>query len=141
MVTGKITDTTGKIENDTGKITGKIIEDTGKINQDTGKIELSEDFSGNNAGKIPEITEESEIARYRGQRGPDKKKRNFPAQTLKNLPQFRDKPHEEVRQYILETRGIDIGGSVNWNKTMMWVLIGLAIVVGGIGVWKLWQQR
>ena len=23
---------------------------------------------------------------------------------------------------------------------MMWVLIGLAIVVGGIGVWKLWQQ-
>lgn len=86
MVTGKIENTTGKIENDTGVI----------------------------SGKIPEITEESDIARYRGQRGPDKKKRNFPAQTLKNLPQFRDKPHE-VRQYILETRGVDIGSNFNWK--------------------------
>lgn len=60
---------------------------------------------------------------------------------MKNLPQFRDKPHEEVRQYILETRGMDIGGSANWNKTMMWVLVGFTIVVSGIGIWKLWQQR
>ncbi len=61
--------------------------------------------------------------------------------TMKDLPQFRNKSHEEFRQYILETKGVDIGNNFNWNKTVMWVLIGLAIIVGGIGVWKLWQQR
>ena len=101
----------------TGKITGKIIDVTGKIENDSGKMQFSEDFSG----ETPDTTEESEISRYRGQRGPDKKPRNFPLHTLKNLPQFRNKSHEEVRQYILETKGIDVGGNFNWN--------GFAIVI------------
>lgn len=132
MVIGKIADATGKIENDTGK----IIEVTGKINQDTGKMHFSEDFSG----ETSETVDESETSRYRGQRGPDKKPRDFPLHTLKNLPQFRDKPHEEVRRYIKETKGVDIGGNVNWDRMILWLLIGLAIVAGGIGIWKLYEK-
>ena len=59
---------------------------------------------------------------------------------MKNLPQFRDKSHEEVRQYILETKRVDIGSNFNWNKTIMWILIGLVLVAGGVGIWKLYQQ-
>ena len=57
------------------------------------------------------------------------------------LPQFRNKSHEEVRQYILEKKGVDIGSNFNWNKTIMWIFVAIAIVMGGIGIWKLWQQR
>ncbi|MCH9657478.1 hypothetical protein K0U27_02075 [archaeon] len=138
MITGKTTDTTGKIENDTGKITGKTIDVTGKINQDAGKIQFSDDFSGEVAGKIPEIQEES--PKYRGQRGQDKKPRNFPLHTLKNLPQFRDKSHEEIRRYILETRGVDIGGNFNWNGLAIAIFITIAVVLGGYGLWK-WHNR
>ena len=60
---------------------------------------------------------------------------------MKNLPQFRNKSHDEVREYILQTKGVDIGSNFNWNNTMMWILIGLVMVAGGIGLWKLWQQR
>jgi hypothetical protein len=60
---------------------------------------------------------------------------------MKNLPQFRSKPHEEVRQYILKTKGVDIGSDLNWNNTMVWILIGLVSVAGGIGIVKWWQQR
>ena len=60
---------------------------------------------------------------------------------MKNLPQFRNKSHEEVREYILQTKGVDIGDSINWSKTMIWVLIGFVIVVGGIGIWELWKTR
>ena len=75
------------------------------------------------------------------ERGKDLKPRDFPLHTLKNLPQFRDKPHEEVRQYILEKKGVDIGSNFNWNKTLTWIFIVLVIVIGGIGIWNLWQQR
>lgn len=137
MVTGKTIDTAGKIENDTGKITGKTIDGSGKINQDTGKIKLSEDFSG----EIYETVEETDISRYRGQRGPDKKQRDFPLHTLKNLPQFRNKSHEEVRQYILETKGVDIGGNFNWNGFALAILIIVAVVIGGYGLWKWYDCR
>ena len=60
---------------------------------------------------------------------------------MKNLPQFRNKSHEEVRQYILEKKGIGIGSNFNWNNTIVWILIGLVAVAGGIGIAKWWQQR
>ena len=44
---------------------------------------------------------------------------NYPLYTMKNLPQFRNKPHEEVRQYILKTKGVDIGSDLNWNNTIV----------------------
>jgi len=61
--------------------------------------------------------------------------------TLKNLPQFREKSHQEVREYILETKGVDIGNHFNWNNTIVWILIGLVAVAGGIGIVRWWQQR
>ena len=57
---------------------------------------------------------------------------NFSLQTLKNLPQFRDKSHEELRQYILETKGVDIGGNFNWNGFAIIILIVIAVVIGGM---------
>lgn len=30
---------------------------------------------------------------------------------------------------------------MSWSKTIIGILIGLMVVVGGIGVWKLWQQK
>ena len=50
---------------------------------------------------------------------------------MKNLPQFRNKSHEEVRQYILEKKGVDIGSNFNLASFMLWVFVILAIVVGG----------
>jgi hypothetical protein len=35
----------------------------------------------------------------------DSKPKKFPLQTMKKLPQFRNKSHEEVRRYILQTKG------------------------------------
>jgi len=55
---------------------------------------------------------------------------------MKNLPQFRNKSHEAVRQYILEKKGVNIGSNFNWNDTMVWILIGLVSVAGGIGMAK-----
>ena len=60
---------------------------------------------------------------------------------MKNLPQFRNKSHEEVRQYILEMKGVDIGSNPYWNNTVVWILIGLVAVARGIGIAKWWEQR
>ena len=60
---------------------------------------------------------------------------------MKNFPQFRNKSYEEVRQYILEKKGVDIESNFNSNNTMMWILIGLVSVAGGIEIAKWWQQR
>ncbi|NND87594.1 MAG: hypothetical protein HKM23_09825 [Nitrosopumilus sp.] len=46
---------------------------------------------------------------------------------MKNLPQFRDKSHQEVREYILEKKGVDIGGNFNFASIMMPILIVSAI--------------
>ena len=59
---------------------------------------------------------------------------------MKNLPQFRNKSHQEVRQYILEKKGIDIGSNFNIGKMLLYVLIGLVIVAGGIGIWEMYRQ-
>ena len=59
----------------------------------------------------------------------------------KNLPQFRDKPHEEIKQYILDTKRVDVGSNFNFGKIALWILLGLIIVVGGIGLVRWLQQR
>ena len=56
------------------------------------------------------------------------------------MPQFRDKSHKELRQYILEKKGVDIGSNFNWNGFAIVILIIVAIAVGGYGVWK-WHNR
>ena len=80
------------------------------------------------------------IQRCSKERCKDIKPRNFPLRTMKNLPQFRNKSHEEVRQYMLEKKGVDIGGNFNWNGFAIVMLILIAVLVGGYGVWK-WYNR
>ncbi len=41
----------------------------------------------------------------------------------------------------LEKKGIDIGSNFNWNNTIMWILIGLVVIAGVIGISKWWKQR
>ena len=100
------------------------------INDDTGLI--TED------NKV-EHTESGRRKRSR-ERGKDRKPRNFPLPTIKNLPQFRNKSHEEVRQYILAKRGVDIGSNFNLESIIMPILIVSAIVAGGYGLYWLMKQ-
>ena len=124
---------------------GKINQDAVKISNSTGLIENPTGLIDDNAGKIAETNEVEHTASGRRkrsrERGKDKTQRNFPLQTIKNLPQFRNKSHEEVRQYILETKGVDIGSNFNWNNPIMWILIGLVALACGIGISQWWQQR
>ena len=112
-------------------MTGKMENTPGLINQDAGLITETDDVEDNPNGRRKRSRE----------RGKDTKPRDYPMHTMKNLPQFRNKSHEEVRQYILEKKGIDIGSNFNWNNTIMWILIGLVVVAGGIGIAKWWKQR
>jgi len=133
-MTGKIENTPGMINQETGMIedsTGLIEKNSGWINPDAGLLTETDDVENNPNGRRKRSRE----------RGKDTKPRNYPLHTMKNLPQFRNKPHEEVRQYILEKKGVDIGSNFNWNNTMVWILIGLVAVAGGIGMVKWWQQR
>jgi len=140
-MTGKMENTPGLINQDAGLInenigliessTGMIEENIGLINQDAGLITETDDVEDNPNGRRKRSRE----------RGKDTKPRDYPMHTMKNLPQFRNKSHEEVRQYILEKKGIDIGSNFNWNNTIMWILIGLVVVAGGIGIAKWWKQR
>ena len=59
---------------------------------------------------------------------------------MKNLPQFRNKSHEEVRQYILEKKGVDIGSNFNLGSILMPILIVSAIAAGGYGLYWLIKQ-
>ena len=81
-------------------MTGMIEENAGLINQDTGMIENSTRTIEENAGLISETGTTQDIPKRRKrskERGKDIKPRNFPLHTIKNLPQFRNKSHEEVR--------------------------------------------
>ena len=119
-------------------MTGMIEDAPGLINQDTGLID-------ENTGLTPQTQDTEYTASGRRkrsrERGKDSKPRNFPLHTMKNLPQFRNKSHEEVRQYILETKGVDIGGNFNFGSLMLWVFVAFAIVAGTIGIAKWLQQR
>ena len=131
-MTGMIEDNTGLINQDAGLITddtGLIESSTGLIDDDTGLMTETNDAEYTASGRKKRSRE----------RGKDSKPRNFPLHTMKNLPQCKNKSHEEIRQYILEKKGIDIGSNSNFGSIMLWVLIGLAIVAGGIGIWKIYK--
>ena len=131
---------TGKTEN----TPGLIDQDTGMINDGTGMIENSTGLIEENTGMITETNDVEYTASGRRkrsrERGKDSKPRNYPLHTMKNLPQFKNKSHEEVRQYILEKKGVEIGGNFNLGSLMLWVFVVLAIVAGGYGVYKIIKQ-
>jgi len=59
---------------------------------------------------------------------------------MKNLPQFRNKSHQEFRQHILEKSGIDIESNFNLGSIIMSILIVSAIVAEGYGLYLLIKQ-
>jgi len=127
---------TGKTEN-----TPRLInQDTGMINDNTGLIE-------ENTGLITETNEVERTASGRKkrskERGKDSKPRNFPLHTMKNLPQFRDKSHEEVRQYILAKKGVDIGSNINTLHIAALVFIVLVLITSPLWIEKLanWYNK
>ena len=132
---------TGMIKEDTGMIN----QDTGMINDNTGMIESSTGLIGEDAGLITETDDTKYTVNRRKrrsrERGKDNKPRNFPLHTMKNLPQFRNKSHEEFRQHILKTKAVDIGSNFNFGSLMLWVFLMLAVVAGIIGIAKWLQQR
>jgi len=131
---------TGKIENTPGLIN----QDAGLINDNTGLIESSTGLIEDSAGLITETNDTKCTASGRRkrsrERGKDSKPRNYPLHTMKNLPQFRDKSHEEFRQHILETKGVDIGSNFNFASIMMPILIVSVIAAGGYVLYWLIKQ-
>jgi hypothetical protein len=85
-----------------------IEENTGMIEENTGMIEENTGMIEENTGMITETNDAKYTVNRRRKRSrerdKDSKPRNFPLQTMKNLPQFRNKSHEEFRQHILKTK-------------------------------------
>ena len=134
---------TGKIED----IPGLINQETGMINDNTGLIENSTGLIEENTGLITETNDAEYTASGRRkrsrERGKDSKPRNYPLHTMKNLPQFKNKSHEEVRQYILEKKGVDIGGNINAWHVVIVIFIMLAAVTSPLWIEKLvrWYNK
>ena len=134
---------TGKIEDTPGMIN----QDTGMKNDDAGLIENSTGIIDDNTGMMTETkdTEYSTNGRKKRsrERGKDNKPRNFPLHTMKNLPQFRNKSHEEVRQYILEKKGVDIGSNINGLHIALIVIAALVVITSPLWIEKLvgWYNK
>ena len=77
------------------------------------------------------------------ERGKDSKPRNFPVHTLKNLPQFRNKSHQEFRQHILEKKGVDIDGNVNAVHVTVLLILALIAITSPLWIEKLvdWHNK
>ena len=92
------------IENNTGLIN----QDVEMITDNTGLIEDSTGLIIDHTGLINDIkdTEYTVGGRRKRskERGKDSKPRNFPLHTMKNLPQFRDKPHQKLDSTYLKRR-------------------------------------
>ncbi len=123
-----------------------INSSTGMINDDTGMIENSAQLINDNIRMITETCTEYTASGRRKrskERGEDSKPRNFPLQTSNNLPQFRDKPHQEVREYILEKNGVDIGSNVNAVDVTIIVIVVLMAITSPLWIGKLtdWHNK
>lgn len=69
-------------------------------------------------------------------RDKDSKPRNYTVHTMKNLPQFRNKSHEEVRQYIMDTKGVYIGKNVR----LLWIAVIAVMLLVAITS-SLWIEK
>ena len=129
-------------------MTGMIEENTGMINQDTGMIDNNFGMINDDAGLIEEstgmISETNDVEDTINKRkkrsrecGKDVRPRNFPLHTMKNLPQFRNKSHEEVRQYMLEKKGVDIGSNITALYIALIVIVALVAITSPLWVEKL----
>ena len=135
-MTGKIENTPGMINQETGLInenTGMIEDSTGMIEENTGLITETNDIEHATSGRRKRSRE----------RGKDSKPRNFPLHTLKNLPQFRNKSHQEFRRHILEKKGVDIGGNVNTVHVVVLLILALVAITSPLWIEKLvdWYEK
>ncbi|MCH9658457.1 hypothetical protein K0U27_07155 [archaeon] len=128
-------------------MTGLINQDAGLITENTGLIESSTGMIGEDAGLITK-TDDTKYAvngrrRRSKERGKDSKPRNFPLHTMKNLPQFRNKSHEEFRQHILKTKGVDIGSNISGLQIGIIAVILFVIITSPLWVEKLvnWYDK
>jgi len=134
---------TGMIEENTGMIN----QGTGMINDDTGLIENSTGMIEENTGMITETNDAKYTVNRRRkrskERGKDSKPRNFPLQTMKNLPQFRNKSHEKFRQHILKTKGVDIGNNISGLQIGIIIVILFVIITSPLWIEKLtdWYNK
>jgi len=111
---------------------------------------LTNDTAGlieKNTGLITETNEVDRTASGRRkrskERGKGSKPRNYPLHTMKNLPQFRNKSHEQFRQYILEKKGEDIGSNVNAVHIAIIFIITLVAITSPLWIEKLvnWYNK
>ncbi len=92
-------------------------------NNSTEKIDENSEKITSETEKIPEII------RYRGQRGPDKTRRIFNANSRSNLKQYQNIPIEKPK------------GSDRW----IWIVVGIIVaVIVGILIWRIhdwWKEK
>ena len=117
------------------------------INDNTGMIENSTGMLEENTGMITETNDAKYTVNRRRkrskERGKDSKPRNFPLQTMKNLPQFRNKSHEEFRQHILKTKGVDIGSNISGLQIGIIIVTLFVIITSPLWIEKLtdWYDK
>jgi len=102
--------------------TEKIDENSEKITSDTEKIDENSEKITSETEKIPKII------RYRGQRGPDKTRRIFNANSRSNLKQYQNVP-------------VPKPNSDKW----IWIVVGMVVaVIVGILIWRIhdwWKEK
>lgn len=110
-------------------------------------IECSTGMIDDDAGLIPETDDTKHTVngrrKHSKERGKDSKPRNFPLHTMKNLPQFRNKSHEEFRQHILKTKGVDIGSNISGLHIGIIAVILFVMITSPLWVEKLvsWYNK
>jgi len=99
--------------------TEKIDVNSEKITSDTEKIDENSEKITSETEKIPKII------RYRGQRGPDKTRRIFNANSRSNLKQYQNIP-------------VTKSNSDKW----IWIVVGMVVaVIVGILIWRIYEWR
>lgn len=113
-----------------GMMTGMINDDTGLIEENTGLVTETNEIEPAAGGR----------RKHSRERGKDSRLRNFPLHTMKNLPQFRNKSHEEFRQHILKTKGVDIGSNISGLQIGIIAVILFVIITSPLWIEKLASQ-
>ena len=103
--------------------TEKIAIEPEEIGSTTEKIDENSEKITSDTEKIPEIIPEKK--KSKGERGPDKNKRRFNQNSLKNLIQYKNNIFEETKPI--------------WKKPVFWLSAGGTIIVLSLLALKLYE--